>query len=225
MLSVRRGFDGLWHCLRPAFTIPTSTASSQLFKPLRSFLNKSHLAPYHGPAESSIVPSHFDATSQQRQSFRPIRSGPYELPREPKYHEFKNTNQAYVSHELDNDALYQELLCAGGQGNFIRVYVLVEELVKSRGEQPNSRLYLALISANANPQHGSPSEVRRLLSEMADEGITPDSAIYHAVLKVILKTSNRKYICLQMFDRSWPYIRITFCVKTCSKSFVEDGLP
>lgn len=195
MQPVQRGIDGLWHCLRPAFANLTPTAPRQISKPWRRLLSQKGIAPPHHRSTKNAIPrirfvsasqppSVHSSDPQRRQWFRRIKSGPYEFPREPKFQEFSDTPQGYVSPKLANDALYHELLHAGGQGDFIRVYVLVEELVRSRGEKPNSRLYLALILANTNPQHGSPAEVRRLLQEMADEGLGPDSAINHAVLKV-----------------------------------------
>ena len=197
MQSVQKGIDGLWHFLRPAFANPTPTAIRQISnsKPWRRLLSQNVVAlPHHRPTKSPILRRNFTQDSQslpvnpsdfqQRQCFRRIKSGPYDLPGEPKLHQFKDTPQGHVSSELDNDALYEELLNASGRGDFIRVYVLVEELVKIRGEEPNSRLYLALILANTNTHHGSPAEVRRLLQDMTDEGLVAGSEIYHAVLKV-----------------------------------------
>lgn len=117
--------------------------------------------------------------------FRLVKTGPKDPPHQPKLHEFKDTPQAYISPELGNPALYNELQHVALQGDFVRTHVLVEALVKERGEEPSVQLYLALILANTSTQYGSPAEVGRLLDEMDNEGLVPDSAIYHAVLRVL----------------------------------------
>lgn len=80
--------------------------------------------------------------------------------------------------------MYHELNRHTSKTDFLRVYELVGELVKQHGEAPNRSMFLALVLANTDAQHGSVTEVLRLLQEMAENGIQPDSAILHAVLKV-----------------------------------------
>ena len=82
------------------------------------------------------------------------------------------------------DRLYQELHQQGYKSDFLQIYEVIGELVGRHGEAPNVRMFLAMILANTNSQHGSTTEVTRLLQEMVAEGIDPDSAIYHAALKV-----------------------------------------
>jgi len=62
---------------------------------------------------------------------------------------------------------------------------LVRTLVKKNGQKPSQRLYLAIVLANADPDHGSPREVKALLQEMVDLGMNPDAAILHAALKAL----------------------------------------
>lgn len=69
-------------------------------------------------------------------------------------------------------------------GEYPGVQEHVEHLVKERGEKPNIGIYHALVLANTNCKHGSAGEVTRLLQDMAEEGINPDSATLHAVLRV-----------------------------------------
>ena len=70
------------------------------------------------------------------------------------------------------------------KADYLKVQALVKYLVQECREKPNTRLYDALILANANAEYGSPAEVTTLMQEMAEEGITPDSATYHAILRV-----------------------------------------
>ena len=88
------------------------------------------------------------------------------------------------THELTNEAAYKELRRASHAGNYSRVQMLAKMLMKERGEKPSPELYLALILANTDPQHGSPAEVARLLQEMVNDRLTPDSSSYHAALRV-----------------------------------------
>lgn len=123
-------------------------------------------------------------STHQLRPFRRIRSGPHGVLRGQKLQKLRDTPQGYVSSDLGNEAIYTELQYESLRGNYERVQALVETLVEVRGEEPSSRLYLALILANTNPHHGSPAEVKRILNEMAAEGLVPESAIYHAALKV-----------------------------------------
>ena len=61
---------------------------------------------------------------------------------------------------------------------------MVRILVRERGQKPNLKLYDALLLANTDSQNGSAGEVARILDEIAMEGLVPDSATYHAALKV-----------------------------------------
>jgi len=86
--------------------------------------------------------------------------------------------------ELDIQTVYQKLRQIALGGNHSQIQVCVNILLTERGEKPNVRLYDALLLANVDHEYGSASEVSNLLEEMANEGFTPNSATYHAVLKV-----------------------------------------
>ena len=68
--------------------------------------------------------------------------------------------------------------------NYAHIRDVVRLLVEERGQKPNLRLYDALLLANTDNQYGSAAEVARILDEIAVEGLTPDSATYHAALRV-----------------------------------------
>ena len=70
------------------------------------------------------------------------------------------------------------------KGNYSDTRDIVSILVKERGQKPNLRLYDALLLANMDNRDGSAGEVAKILDEIALEGLTPDSATYHAALKV-----------------------------------------
>jgi hypothetical protein len=72
------------------------------------------------------------------------------------------------------------------EGAYHRVAELVEYLITVRGEKPALIHYDSLIRANADAENGSVDVVKGLLVEMKQEGIGPDSGLYHGVLQVRL---------------------------------------
>jgi pentatricopeptide repeat protein len=70
------------------------------------------------------------------------------------------------------------------EGAFEDIINLVEWLITVGGEKPSLVYYEALIRANADAENGSVDAVKSLLKEMKEEGIGPDSQLYHAVLQV-----------------------------------------
>ncbi|MCJ1474506.1 hypothetical protein MMC13_003164 [Lambiella insularis] len=90
-----------------------------------------------------------------------------------------------VLRKISKSAVYEELRKAITKSDYHRIQRIIRVLVKERGEAPNSRIYTALILANTSPGDGSAEGVDELLQEMVGENITPDSATYHAVLKVL----------------------------------------
>lgn len=80
---------------------------------------------------------------------------------------------------------YANLKRASGKAQYQLTHDIVRQLVHDHGEAPNLRLYEALILCNASTFHGSIRHVELLLEEMELERIPPDSAVFHAILKVL----------------------------------------
>lgn len=220
MPQVQGGIDGLWLCLRPAvykYAATTLGSTSISFGWFFSYESRwaSRLVPKCRPRNTSC----FSAST-----LRPIQL-PRRIPVEsPHGRELKNGAQELIVLGRGTDALYRELEYASLKGDYIRVRILAEVLVKDRGEEPNLPLYLGLILANTNPQHGSPAEVKSLLEEMGAEGLIPDSSIYHAALKVfIISIRYLSFLLAHTHYRFSPFILITFFARTFSKSFIGDG--
>ncbi|KAF1811633.1 hypothetical protein P152DRAFT_376498, partial [Eremomyces bilateralis CBS 781.70] len=83
------------------------------------------------------------------------------------------------------DQLYEDLLSQASRGYIEDTERLVKYLISERAQQPNLRLYRALVLANINPPHGSAESVISILQELADEGLEPDAALCHSVIKVL----------------------------------------
>ena len=86
--------------------------------------------------------------------------------------------------ELDIQNAYHKLRQIALGGKYSQIQACVKILVKERGEQPNIRLYEALLLANADHEYGSASETASILEEMTKEGMARGAATYHAVLRV-----------------------------------------
>ena len=127
--------------------------------------------------------------------------------------------------KLEIGIAYQNLRQIALGAKYRQTRECVRILVEERGEKPNLRLYDALLLANADHEHGSASEVARILEEIKIEGLTPDSATYHAILRVN-DEQKMLYISSQLIlGRSSPYIPITSSDTIYSSNYASDGFP
>ena len=180
MPPVRPPFNALWHFLCPSSNQAWLTRPSRYSKSVKALFRECAKAPQRTLSATCIQKDWRPQKPQRtykhhvlkKQSFASVPGDPHRLPGGGRLH------------DLTTEATYEELRRAANAGNYVRVQALVKILVRDRGERPSPRLYLALILANTNLQHGSPAEVKRLLQEMKEEGFTQESATYHAVLKV-----------------------------------------
>lgn len=127
--------------------------------------------------------------------------------------------------ELDIDQAYFELRQIALAGDYTQTRACVDILIKERGEEPNARLYDALLLANVDPENGSASEAASILEEMVNEGIAPDAAVCHAVLRVCTMLRQDFSLPQLTFCRSSLYIRTTCCDTTSFKGYAKGGFP
>ena len=173
--------DGLWHCLCPSFRRILFTPSRHLVQALYQVnQNRGYTqhAQEHTPLQAQILHTGRDP-GLRSDSFRPPprrRDKPQTQPLPPS---------APVGTGMSTAQAYGQLRVAARRGDNVRTKDYITLLVEKRGEKPSLQLYHAMILANVDPQDGSPYEVVSLLQEMVQEGLYPDSAIYHAVLKVL----------------------------------------
>ena len=126
---------------------------------------------------------------------------------------------------LDIGIAYQTLRQIALGANYRQTQECVRILVEQRGEKPNLRLYEALLLANADHEHGSASEVARILEEITNEGLTPDSATYHAILRVNNEQKILYTFTQLSLGRYSPYIPITSSDTIYSSNYANDGFP
>jgi hypothetical protein len=83
--------------------------------------------------------------------------------------------------------VYSVLRAAASDGTTSSIYTVqacLQYLAKTLGEEPNPRLYAALILVNCRPE-GSVGLVQKLLKEMYVEGYELDIGACHDILKVL----------------------------------------
>lgn len=221
MLPVQRHIDGLWHCLRPAFTCSTSVTIRQTSPTLRELFrqNSTNTVLHYQPVTRKTT---------RRKGYNTETDYP-----KAKHCSFSRCSSHRGIYGKQEDRLngqksstpsiYDDLRRSAIKGDLLQVHAIVKKIVQNQGEEPNSRLFHALILANTDPRHGSPAEVRRLLDEMAREEIVPDSAIYHAVIKVGQWIAFKESYLLICNCRFLRYIPITFCVTRFWKRCARDG--
>lgn len=213
--------QGVSHCLR------LSTSSIQLqWRGFHALLRHKLRPPRHlsNVAQHPIQQQHHRdiATVASQKTCRRVHTIGQQSKAEFQIAELRHQEQV---RRLEIGIAYQKLRQIALGANYRQTQECVQILVEERGEKPNLRLYEALLLANADHEHGSALEVARILEEIKNEGLTPDSGTYHAILRVnneqkILHTSTQLIL-----GRSSPYIPITSSDTTYSSNYANDGFP
>lgn len=190
MPSGRTIVDGLWQCLGPSLNTISQRSFPAILPPvLRCLIRGQKIQQRQTHIQSSL--------SRPRtglQSFRQLVHIQAQrcAHRQPTLVGHNVRDQARIR-DLDITSAYQELRKSTLKGNYAHIRDFVKTLVKDRGQKPNLRLYDALLLANTDNQYGSAGEVARILDEIAVESLTPDSATYHAALRVRDRASGARY--------------------------------
>jgi pentatricopeptide repeat protein len=85
---------------------------------------------------------------------------------------------------LSTSQIYENLRIDASKGHTKNCELMVNYLVKERGERPNLRIYSSLILSNVNPE-GSVAVMMDQIKELRDEGLELDLHACHDVLKVL----------------------------------------
>ena len=112
---------------------------------------------------------------------------PYYLPKEapqPSKPETAEIKSDFDFVTLSKPELEQQLHKTANEADYLTVHAIVKALIEGHVEPPSTKLYTALLQANADPLNGSAQEVRELLTNMTEDGCPPNSAAYHAALEV-----------------------------------------
>ncbi len=213
--------EGLSHCLR------LSTSCIQLqWRGFHALLRDKLRPPRQVPnlAQHQVFPQcHRNiATVASRRTRRGVHTIGQQL--KPQFQNAELRDQEQVR-RLEIGIAYQALRQIALGARYRQTQECVRILVEERGERPNLRLYDALLLANADHEHGSASEVARILEEIKNEGLTPDSATYHAILRVNNEQKTLYTSSQLILGRSSPYIPITSSDTTYSSNYASDGFP
>ena len=174
--------DSLWYYLCPTYYNLSITCRS----PLRSIASKLSGRALHAATKRSIV---YYASPYHLLRKAPVIPSPHNRTQCRNFggnFKKKHLNDEEALKVVAKSLVYERLRKASIEGDYHRVQKVVRILVRERGEAPSARLYTALILANTHAEHGTVQQVEELLEEMVAEGVNPDSATYHAVLKVTI---------------------------------------
>ena len=181
MQSGRTIVDGLWQCLCPLSSRPSLKGVDAISPTGARSLIRCRKVQHHQTKTQSfrtkpqIRPQPLrQLTNLEAQQYTPWK--PFAVGQHVRDH-------ARIRN-LDIASAYQELRRLAVKGDYTHIRDIVKILVKERGQKPNLRLYDALLLANTDHQRGSAGEVARILNEIGMESLVPDSATYHAALRV-----------------------------------------
>lgn len=187
MPSETIAIQGVSHCLR------LSTSSIQLqWRGFHALLRHKLRPPTHLSTVAQHPIHQHIATFASQKIWRKVQSIGQQSEAEFQIAELRGQEQVK---RLEIDIAYGNLRQIALGANYRQTQECIQILVEERGEKPNLRLYEALLLANADHEHGSASEVARVLEEITNERLTPDSATYHAMLRV--KDDQRNCISLR----------------------------
>lgn len=187
MSNPRLVLDGLWHCLCPSLAAHSLARAglTRLQLSRRSASSSSHgrrVLPSRKPSRLGGQP----AVCIRRQPFSQQQQVRYDANaqiRPRRVGSRKQPDETPLS-DLSTEEIYEKTQLLASRGQYDNVQTHVHYLVRERHEEPNIRLYSALILANVDPLNGSVEALVALLDEMETERTTPDSRTYHNILKV-----------------------------------------
>lgn len=202
MPSARILNDGLWHCLCPLFDLQVVIRPHRARRLKTNVRNGCSSSPTAASRRRLTTSAHA-RNGQQGQSVNGDGRdrGHFFTQRSPS----GGLDSAHISPNPTATAiqLYDKLRLMSFKGNHKEIEDVVGVLVRDHHEQPNIRLYNALILSNIDPVNGSAAKVSRLLREMTKEGIIPESGTYHALLKV-----RRALVNLALSGADWTLCQV-----------------
>lgn len=86
--------------------------------------------------------------------------------------------------EIQLEEILDGLDYAAFNGQIDEVQHLVAHLMEQRGASPSLQIYAALIMVNIDAERGSAATAEALFNELREKGFTPNSTVYHNLLKV-----------------------------------------
>ena len=179
--------DGLWQCLCPVLSKTFPSVRGSVGRPQWLPQRNDHL-PYKRAASAATFRTLPRRISQQCSEKYPSswKWTPSVCKQQRRYlNDTSFRHPRRISRQAEIDALYEELQTSNKKAKYDWAHSTIRKLVEDHHQQPSIQLYVGLILTNTDPRNGSVANVEEVLEEMGREGIVPDSAIYHAILKVL----------------------------------------
>lgn len=184
--------DGLWYCLCPSFSLAT------ISRPGHSLIEGSRIGPFSprrcygnnaaaGGASKGTTTTGWDRYTrtggrERWQQTASSANGENHKPPDRQIHtpgvpeNLAGLPTAKLEKKLEELSIESPNVNSASQ--------ILRILIRDRRIRPGVRHYRALILANSDARHGSPSVLRSLLEEMEEHGIPADSGTLHAALQV-----------------------------------------
>ncbi|KAH8659178.1 hypothetical protein BGZ60DRAFT_382317 [Tricladium varicosporioides] len=187
MPPIRIPIDGLWRCLCPSVESIASLTSARCMRPRQNSTFRSRRV--NGTFD--ILRSQAFHTSRRRREETPTTevSNGHTTNDNASIIRYERGSPRKNDHPLDvasthqiHDRLWQ---LKTAPDSFDAIVEAVRYLIMVRGEKPAITHYDALIRANCDAKKGSVVAVKRLLEDMREANIGPNSELYHAVLQVL----------------------------------------
>ncbi|KAF2799853.1 hypothetical protein K505DRAFT_293900 [Melanomma pulvis-pyrius CBS 109.77] len=172
--------DALWRCLCPSFPSHRATAGLVL-------VGSGAVTRHRRPRAASRCPPlrAFSGATEPESSPYLSPAGFGARTRLPTRANAPSGHGKPALVHLQTAELYERLRREGAAGKHEDVMNIVRILIKDRRERPNSALYAAVLHSYVNAEEGTAGKVRRVLDEMAEDGVELDARGCHCVLETL----------------------------------------
>jgi hypothetical protein len=166
--------DGLWYCLCPSYR------PIYLHRSIRSFNTARQTSRKCLSSASTTAPTRVLLGERHKHENSYPAQNDFSRPNQSSSRNFKELQSQSIG---DLETLLEQST-SRGRIDISKTVAILKELLQRHRVPPTTRHYKAYLLTNVDRQHGSAKNVRRLLGEMAKQGITADSATLHAALEV-----------------------------------------
>jgi hypothetical protein len=171
--------------VRPATVIVLDGLRARLRPSLPLRMRHLHIPKYHTQLSSARRPL-FRAYSTAAVELSPRQDEDIDRERQAlkwPQTESKDEEVEHVVQTAEPARLYELLRVEASYGDFHRVQVYAETLIRKHGEAPNLRMYSALILANSSA-YGSIASVKDYVQQLRNDGLDLDLGACHDIIKV-----------------------------------------
>lgn len=166
--------DGLWYCLCPSYR------PLQLHRSIRSFKTARETSRRCLSSASTIASTRVPLGERHKHGNSYSVQNSFSHQNQSSSRKFTELQSQSIG-DLETQL---EQSTSRGRIDISKTVAILKELLQRHRVTPTTRHYKAYLLANIDRQYGSAKNVQSLLQEMAEQGITADSATLHAALEV-----------------------------------------